>query len=192
MNSHFSSVLVTCRSSESSSQSQAFFLFSAFLETGQFSRLQGSAPSQESFGESSSSTVPPRQNFSQHGGLPARTLAQVSTHLILHWSHWEPSSMRFLYSWRKMHPLHNGGDFLIVWKILLVMKKDEVIMCFKHLLYKLSRLSCPKSPRNFLCPVTWSDRYQVLCVFQITSNWSFLSNTCFKLSLSECFNVHKQ
>lgn len=82
MNSHFSLVLVTCRSSENIPSLRPSPYFPLSWKHSDVSKLQVSAPSQESFGEPSSNLVSPQKNFSPCGGLPARTLAQVSTHLI--------------------------------------------------------------------------------------------------------------
>lgn len=158
MNFHFCLVLVTFRKQREQFPVSGLLPVFHFLRNSDVSRLQVNAPSQESFGESSSSPVPLQQNFSQCGGLPARTLAQVSTHLI---PSLMPSSMGFLYSWLKKHQLHNGGNFLIMWKILHVHGKK--FTCFRHLLNKLCSLSCPESPRKQSFYALLHDQIAIKC-----------------------------
>lgn len=101
-----------------------------FRSRSAVSRLRATAPSGEPLGKSSCSpvTVPSCHPSSVPlinavGGLSARALAQLNWLSSHHWPHKEPSIVQFSCSWLKRQLSHNGGDFLIMLKMLYLPEK---------------------------------------------------------------------
>lgn len=170
MNSHFSLVLITCRSSENSSQSQAFSLFSTFLEPQWCEQATGQCTLPEvlwwTLYQSCATTEELLSTWwasCQDAGSGKHT-SQPTTNPTRNHQAWDSCT----HDWKSISCITEMA-FWSCERCFLFMEKDEIIICSKHLLNKLCSLSCPEIPRKWTSYALLDDQIAIKCFVYIKS-----------------------